>query len=229
MPEAIRRCEEIRERVQGSLVALSVVLHPLAALHAMLGDFDRARRLVREGNAILGELGRLQSAVSHHEALVELLAGEPGAAEAQLRAGYERLEAMGELTLIATTAAMLAQAVLAQGRPDEAERFCAIAERTAADDDLPTQAMWRGVRARLLAAGPRRAEGVALAREAVALAERTDFPTVRADALLDLAAVLDGAAAEAAAARALALHEAKGDAVSAARARARLAATAPVL
>ena len=228
VPEAIRRCEEIRERVRGSLVALSVVLHPLAALHAMQGDFDRARRLVREGNAILGELGRLQSAVSHHEALVELLAGEPAAAEAQLRAGYEKLEEMGEHTLIATTAAMLAQAVLAQGRPEEAARFCAIAAATTADDDVPTQAMWRGVRARLLAAEGRAEAAAALARDAVALAERTDFPTVHADARLDLAAVLEGAAAEAAARQALALYEAKGDVVSAGRARARLAVTAPV-
>ena len=45
---------------------------------------------------------------------------EPAAAEARLRSGYERLEEMGEKALLATTAAMLAQAVYAQGRHDEA-------------------------------------------------------------------------------------------------------------
>ena len=154
---------------------------------------------MREGNAILGELGRLQSAVSHHEALVELLAGEPAAAEAQLRAGYEKLEEMGEHTLIATTAAMLAQAV--SPRAGRRRRRASAIAADAADDDVPTQAMWRGVRARLLAAEGRAEAAAALARDAVALAERTDFPTVHADARLDLAAVLEGAAAEAAARR----------------------------
>ena len=124
---------------------------------------------------------------------------------------------------------MLAQAVLAQGRPDEA---AALLRDRRGGRRRPTTSRPRPCGA---ACGrgcwPRqgRAEAAAaLAREAVALAERTDFPTVRADALLDLAAVLDGAAAEAAARQALALYEAKGDVVSAARARARLADTAPV-
>ena len=41
----------------------------------MTGDFDLARQLIREGNEILDELGRMESAVSHHEAIVEMLAG----------------------------------------------------------------------------------------------------------------------------------------------------------
>ena len=228
VPEAIRRCEEIRERVRGSLVALSVVLHPLAALHAMQGDFDRARRLVREGNAILGELGRLQSAVSHHEALVELLAGEPAAAEAQLRAGYERLEAMGEHTLIATTAAMLAQAVLAQGRPDEAEGYCAIA---AAERRRPTTCRRRpcgaasgrgcwpgGARAE---AGGARARGGRAGR-AHGLPHGARRRAARSRRGAGRRRGRGGGAAGAG------VYEAKGDVVSAARARARLAVTAPV-
>ena len=75
VPEAIRRCTAIRDQVHSSPVALAVTLHPLGSLHAMTGDFETARRLVREGNEILGELGRMQSAVSHHEALVEMLGG----------------------------------------------------------------------------------------------------------------------------------------------------------
>ena len=107
--EGIRLCEEIREEVRPSPVAVAVTIQPLAALHAMLGQFDHARSLILEANAILGELDRLQSAVSHHEALVELLAGDPAAAEALLLVGYGRLEEMGEKSLLATTAAMLAR------------------------------------------------------------------------------------------------------------------------
>ena len=51
--------------------------------------------------------------LSHHEALVEMLAGQPDVAEDRLRRAYETLDEMGEKTLLATTAAMLAQAIYA--------------------------------------------------------------------------------------------------------------------
>ena len=163
---------------------------PLAALHAMAGDFDEARRLVRAGDEILGELGDLQSAVAQQEALVEMLAGEPAAAEARLRWGYERLEQMGEKALLASTAAMLAQVLYAQGRHDEAAELCGVSEEAAAEDDISAQIGWRSVRAKLLAGEGRADEAQALADEAVRLAERTDFLTLHADALLDLGEVL---------------------------------------
>jgi DNA-binding SARP family transcriptional activator/tetratricopeptide (TPR) repeat protein len=229
--QAIARCTAIRDQVRASRVAVAVTLHPLGLLHAMDGDFDQARRLVRQGNEILDEFDRLHSAVSHHEALVELLAGQPAAAEERLRLGYRRLEEMGERALLATTAAMLAQALHAQDRLQEADTFCQVSERTAAAEDLPTQVKWRGVRAKLLGWEGRTVEAAALAREAVRLAAPTDMLTMRADALLDLAEVLrlSGPSAEAdpAARQALALYERKEDRVSAARARPLLAAGTP--
>jgi DNA-binding SARP family transcriptional activator/tetratricopeptide (TPR) repeat protein len=229
--EAIGRCTELRDQVRASPVAVAAMLHPLGLLHALEGDFDRARRLIREGNEILDDLGQLQSAVSHHEALVEMLAGQPATAEARLRAGYAKLEEMGEGTLLATTAAMLAQAIHAQGRHQEADSLCLVSKRTAAAEDLPTQAMWRRVRAKILGQQGRTGEAEALAREAVRLSEPTDLLTMRADALVDLAEVLElrGSAAEAAATarQGLALYEQKGDLVSAARIRLHLAAGTP--
>jgi tetratricopeptide (TPR) repeat protein len=229
--EAIRRCTQIREQVRRSPVAVAATLHPLGLLHAMNGDFDQARRLVRRGNQILDELDRLQSAVSHHEALVEMLAGQPAVAEERLRLGYARLQEMGERALLPTTAAMLARAIQAQGRHREADGLCLVAERTAAPDDFSTQVMWRGVRAKLLGREGRLDEAAALAREAVRLAEPTDMLTIRADALVDLAEVLDlrgpSAEADAAAREGLALYERKGDRVSTARVRLQLAAQTP--
>jgi tetratricopeptide (TPR) repeat protein len=223
VPEAIDRCGEIRREVAPSPVAVAMTLHPLAALRAMVGEFDAARDLIREGNEILDELGGLSSAVCHHEALVEMLAGRPAAAERRLRTGYRRLEEMGERALLATTAAMLARALNAQGRDDEADRFCEVSERTAAPEDLTTQIVWRGVRARIVArrGDPQRAE--ALARAAVDLSAPTDLLTIRADAFLDLADVLDAQGrvdeADAASAQAVALLEEKGCLASAERAR----------
>jgi DNA-binding SARP family transcriptional activator len=231
VPEAIRRCTKIRQQVRASPIAVAATLHPLGLLHAMNGDFDQARRLVRQGNAILDELDRLQSAVSHHEAMVEMLAGRPEVAEERLRLGYARLQEMDERALLPTTAAMLAQAVHAQGRYQEADSFCEVSEQTAAPEDFSTQVMWRGVRAKLLGRQGHLDEAAALAREAVRLAEPTDMLTIRADALVDLAKVLDlrgpSAEADAAVREGLALYERKGDRVSAARVRLQLAARPP--
>ena len=179
-----------------------MTLHPLGLLHAMTGDFELARRLVGEANEILDELGRMEEAVSHHEALVELLAGRPAEAEARLRPGYEKLERMGERTLLATTAAMLAQAVYAQDRHAEAAELCRASERIAAPEDVATQALWRGVRAKIRAHEGDLDEADALAHEAVRLVESTDLLNDRGDALLDLAEVLraGGRASEAEAA-----------------------------
>jgi hypothetical protein len=203
-------------------VAYAVALHPLAALHAMRGEIDEARALIREGNAILDDAGRLQSAVSHHEAAVEMLAGDAAEAAERLRAGYERLEQMGEKAVLATTAAMLAQALYAQGRFEEADRFCAVGE-TAAVEDLSTQVIWRGVRAKLLARQGRSDEGAALALDAVRLVTPTDLLTRQGDALLDLAEVLRladrPAEADAAAGEARRRYVQKGNVVSAERAR----------
>jgi DNA-binding SARP family transcriptional activator/predicted ATPase len=228
VPEAIRRCTEFLSQLDRSPVAEAMVMRPLGLLHAMNGDFDRARRFIGKGNEVLDELGQLQSVVSHHEAVVELLAGCPEAAERHLRRGLARLEAMGERSLLATTAAMLAQALLAQDRNEEAEELCRRAERHADAEDLATHAITRSVRARVCEQRGQPDEAEALAREAVALAARTDELTDHGDALLALAAVLESRgrpeAAHAAVAEALELYERKGAVVMADRARARLQA-----
>jgi tetratricopeptide (TPR) repeat protein len=228
----MRRCARIREQVGSSPVAVAVTLHPLGLLHAMTGDFDGARRLIGEANELLDELGRMAEAVSHHEALVELLAGRPAKAEAQLRPAYTKLERMGERALLATTAALLAQAVYAQDRHDEAEGLCRASERIAASEDVVTQALWRAVWAKIRARAGELDEAEALGREAVRLLEPTDLLTDRGNALLDLAEVLrlggHAAEAEAAARRGLELYERKGNLVSAARARSWPTLTAPV-
>ncbi|WP_187414659.1 BTAD domain-containing putative transcriptional regulator [Nonomuraea sp. PA05] len=227
---ALDLCEASRARVAASPAAMAVILHPVGLLLAMRGEFGRARESLREADEILGELGRLQSAVSHHEAMIELLAGRPAEAESLLRAGYERLSEMGERTLLATTAAMLARALHQRGKDAEAEQACQVSARNAGDEDLPTQVMWRGVQANILAA--RGAAGaVDMAREAVRLAQRTDLSPIIADALFDLAVVLyaSGAHEQACieARRSRALHERKGNAVSAGHVRAWLAARSP--
>jgi len=115
---------------------------------------------------------------------------EHGIAAAKLRAGYDRLAEMGEKAVLATTAAMLAQALYAEGQYGEAQEFCAVSEETAAAEDLSTQVIWRGVRAKLLARDGRFADAETLARRALVLVLRTDQLNRQGDVLLELAEVL---------------------------------------
>jgi tetratricopeptide (TPR) repeat protein len=231
--EAIRRCEAIRTEVGGNPSAAAHVMQSVAALHAMEGGFDRARELLASSNAMFAELGlTLTSAAGHDTAWVELLAGDPVAAERSLRAGYATLEEMGESTVLSTSAAYLAQALLAQRRDQEAERYAQLSDELASADDLLTQIIWRGVKARTLAGRGRLEEAERLARESVALADRTDFINHRGDALVDFAIVLRQAGqvdqARAALAEGLRLYQQKGNTVAAGKARAELAELAPI-
>ena len=232
VPEAIRRCEEIRQLLRGNLRAQSEILPALGGLYAMTGRFESARELLAECDAILEELGFTIHSAPEWAAFVALLAGDPAAAEERLRAGYERLAAMGETQFLSTTAALLARAIYEQGRYDEAYAFTEASAEAAALEDVVTQIGWRAVRARILVGQGRLGEGEKLAREAVALAEGTDLPSDRGDALLDLGEVLRAWArleeAGAAVRRALSLYEWKGNLVGAEKARSLLAELAPV-
>jgi tetratricopeptide (TPR) repeat protein len=209
--------------VAASPIATASVLNPLAYLHAMSGDLARAEALLAEAGTILDELAGLGAGISHLEAFVRLLAGEPERAEALLREDVELLSAMVEGSALATTKALLARAVFAQGRPEEAAELAAEAGRLTAPQDVLTQGLWRGARAQALAHAGRHDEGLALAREAVAALERTDLLSHRGDAMLDLAAVLSTCGqreeSEHAVRSAVALYAQKGNAVAAARAQ----------
>jgi tetratricopeptide (TPR) repeat protein len=204
------------------------MLNPLAGLYAMKGEFERADAFLQQSDGVRRELGHVDTNVSHLDAIVRMLAGQPALAEIPLRAGIEKLEAIGDTRWLATTHAMLARAMYVQGRLDEAGELCRKAARAVEDDDIVTEVMWRGVQAMIFARDGRCDEAVALAREAVALIEPTDMLSQRGDAMLDLAEVLACCSrpqeSERALHTAIALYEMKGNAVAAARARSQLAA-----
>ena len=154
-----------------------------------------------------------------------MLAGDPIAAERELRWGYEILDEIGESSTFPDLAAKLADALYAQGRDDDAFAFSEVSRRATAPADLSAGVQWRAVRAKLLARRGDLPEAEALARGAVVLASETDFLVLHADALMDLAEVLRvaGREGEGEAApvirQALELYEQKGNVVGAERAR----------
>jgi ATP/maltotriose-dependent transcriptional regulator MalT len=152
-----------------------------------------------------------------------LLAGRPELVEERLRADVETLSSMSEGSVLATTTALLAQAVYDQGRLDEAGELSLRAAEGAAEEDTLTQTIWRGVRAKVLAQLGRGDEAEGMAREAIALVEPTDLLSQRGDAMLGLACVLRVGGrldeAERATRDGLAMYELKGNQAAAARSR----------
>jgi DNA-binding SARP family transcriptional activator len=227
---ATRRCEEILQRTSGDDRVAAAALRALGGLSAMQGRFEDAWCYVERDRAILRDLG-LRIVASSSAVMggqVGLLAGEPQRAEAELRWGYQTLAEIGDRNGLATVAAALADAVLAQGRAEEALAIAATGRECAAPEDVPTQVGWRGPAATALARRGEQAEAERLAREAVELAERTDFLDLHAGVLLSLAEVLSlggrQAEATASAEAAAVLYARKGNLVALARAQA--AATA---
>jgi len=218
--EAITRCEQIvgQARDQPQLKAWTASM--MAILEAMRDRPDAARSLYRDSHAVLADLGLTIHLASAHmcSGMAELKLADLGAAEREFRRGCALLEEIGERAQLSTMAAYLARTLVASGRFDDAARQIEVSREASSDDDLASQVLWRGSQARVLAARGDAAEAERLAREASGLAATSDFVTMRADVIVDLAHVLHGtrpAEAHAALDDALALYEAKGDVASA--------------
>jgi class 3 adenylate cyclase len=231
--EALRLCRELATQSEGDRTDDALLDIYAAYLEALDGRFEDARARAAAAAPVLEELGKqmlLASAQRLFAGQIELLAGDPAAAEGYFRDGYGMLEALGERGNLAGLAVFLAAAVQAQGRDREADELAAVAGRDGNPDDAEVQILWRLTRARIRAAAGLVAEAETVAREAVAIAERTDAPTIRGDALLTLATVLRRAGAggdvREAAGRALSLYEAKGNRVGTREARELLASEA---
>jgi class 3 adenylate cyclase/tetratricopeptide (TPR) repeat protein len=197
---------------------------------AMRGRFDEARAILAEARTKLAERGgRLWLAVTtgHSSARVELLAGDPAAAAAFGEEGFRLLSELGEKSAQASAAGVLAQALYALDRLDEADAWAGRTAEIAASDDLGAQMVSNQVKAKVLARRGEHGPAERLAREAVAIAEDTDMLDAQGDTYADLGEVLlltgKGGQAVAALEQAVARYERKGNHVSAQRAQTRLA------
>lgn len=224
--QGLAMCEDTITRALGNRALEADARATQGALIAMRGEFDRARELYAQGKAIIDELGRPVTSAFAVQAgwYIEMLARDFGRAEELTRTEYGRLMDADALALQSITGDMLALALCAQGRFEEADEFAGRSERSGHHpDDITAQNVWRRVRARSLSAHGEHEEALRLAHEAEALFHGTDALTDHGEALLDLAGVLRAAGqvedAATAAAEALALYEQKENVVEAARAR----------
>jgi tetratricopeptide (TPR) repeat protein len=223
--EALRRCEEMRAHATTNRLLTTAFLATRAQLEAMRGEFDLARDLIAQAKALAEELGpqvTLDARIAGWAGSVEFLAGAATAAEHDLRLACEGLERVGELGFLASVAPLLVDALLMQGRDDEAfaltERWRP--ERLTVPEDVDAQVGWRRVRAKALARRGDLDEAERLGHEAVTIASDTEYLQLRATAFADLAEVLRLAGkteeSTAAAQEAIRLCEQKGNVVAAA-------------
>jgi predicted ATPase len=227
---ATGRVEQLLEAAREEPWAEANSLMWLAILYGYVGRFTDARRAAARSQQMLTHIGaKMQRALCAAlvAGQVELIAGDPAAAERQTRDGYDTLRAMGERGYRSTVTGMLAETVYAQGRLGEAEQLAAEARALAAPDDIDVQARWRATQAKIHA---RRGEFDAAGRlveEAEALISPTSWAVHQAEVLTDKAEVsqLAGALAEAAASlhKALRIYEDKRAVALAERTRAALA------
>jgi len=223
--ECVRRCESVLEEAGEDRRVESSVLNALGSFRAGQGRFAEARELCAKARSINEDLGHAVSVAgtSMFRGGVELLAGDPVAAERELRWGYEELDRMGEQGFFSTVAGQLACALVELRRYEEAEGVAKASEEAGSEDDFITQILWRTALAQVRSHQARFEEAERLGSEAVEIARRTDWIDSQGDALCTLAEVLSaaGRADEAAphAREALRLYEQKEAVVSAGLAR----------
>jgi len=189
---ALRRCADIRARAGDDPMLTSAILPPTGGLHALRGEFHQARSSYQRARGNFEEFGLrvALAALPLYSGPIELLAGDPAAAERELRRGRDLLADMGDRSRFSTAAAFLSRALYAQGRHEEADSAAAAAATATMAYDFYTQALWRGTRALVLATAGQAQAAEQFAREAVAFAKETDSVNLVGDALVDLAEVL---------------------------------------
>ena len=225
----LSKCARLLVEAEGTALE-PYVLSARALYRSWQGDFAGAREDIRRGRALWREFGKDLRADTHSmlAAEVELAAGDPVAAEAIARQGYEALAQVGEQGFRSTVGSFLAEALCRQGFDAEAEQIAIEAAAMTSVDDFVTHAASLGTRAVVEARRGDTEPAERLAREAVGLTAETDYFAEHARALVALADVLEMAGRQndvaATLAMAAAAYERKGATACADAVRRRLAA-----
>jgi tetratricopeptide (TPR) repeat protein len=121
---------------------------------------------------------------------VEMLAGEFETADAILCKADAYLRERNETGVRSTVVGARAHAKYVLGEFGDALALSEESERLTDEEDFQSQTLWRGARAKALAALDHGDDAVTFARSAVAAAHHTDWLNLQGDALMDLGDVL---------------------------------------
>jgi ATP/maltotriose-dependent transcriptional regulator MalT len=163
----------------------------LAIMTAMQGSADEGLKHAARSREIGSDLGwRVFVDSSHPDVMIEIWRGNNRRAAERLRSIYENLTALGEKGFLSTVATELATVLLDMDETDQIEELCRVAEATGAADDAATQGELAAVCARLMARRGDLAAAETMARQAVAMADETEYQILHAWSRLALADVL---------------------------------------
>ena len=187
----------------------------------MQGRVDEADGLLASARAAMGEAAIGSGSSRSGPGFIGVWLDDPTAAERELRPAYEALgrpvrRLISRRSRTRSPACSTYRA--ATTKPRSLTLEC---ERASRPNDVHAQTLWRSVRAKILARKQAFGEAERLAREAVAFAAAGDFLPANADALADLAEVLELMGRPDEAARtleeAIELYERKGNTLAADR------------
>jgi tetratricopeptide (TPR) repeat protein len=192
-------CSEAMERVGALVAELSddpiaeaTCRLELALILSMLGRSEEAKEhtaLARGAFEDLGQRRWLTQAAST-DGLIAWADGDLREAERRMRSLPGFFRSQQDTSNATMAAADLARVLCDLGRYDEAADLADEIRANAGAHDLEPQIAWRCVRGRTLAERGQHGEAEELIRSAVHLVESTDFVSLQADVLVDLAMVL---------------------------------------
>jgi len=227
-PDGLRQLDRLRLEAEGSLAVEAEIASDSSTLLWMVGEFEEARRVAKEGHQKRLELGRriADAHASQNLGWLELMAGDAAEAERILGKGARDLHEFGSEGAGRLLSSMHAHALYALGRYDEADRAAAEGWDPQAED-VASNAICASARAMVAARRGAFEDAETLAREAIAMIDQGDFINDQADARMALAEVLQlaGRAPEAVEVvqEALERYRAKGNVTQTAIAESRLA------
>jgi class 3 adenylate cyclase/tetratricopeptide (TPR) repeat protein len=213
LPEVLERIALVRAELEGDRVTQSTLL--LAEVRALtqIGRLEDADAALEQARMVFADLGQRRWLAAADEARAELARarGQTARAISLRREVHAFFLEQGDTLNALPAAVALAELLCSDGRIEEAERLARGAEAEAVVEDLEVGVAWMTVRAVGAAARGDLKEADRLAREALAVADATDFVVLQADARAALtAAVSDPAVAARLRVEALARYEAKG-------------------
>jgi predicted ATPase/DNA-binding SARP family transcriptional activator len=185
----VTRAEQLLRDAEGDLWAEADLLKPLCVLYAHVGRVADARAAIDRSQSIFTGFGAKVALAESTipAAITGLIIGDPAYAERQARQGYEAWRDLGgHGGYVVDLAVLLADALYAQGRFDEAQQ---VIDQANAEPPTATVSTTRLTEAKLLARRGQFAAARQLAGQAEALLPPTSLPYLHAGALMARAEV----------------------------------------
>jgi class 3 adenylate cyclase/tetratricopeptide (TPR) repeat protein len=167
--EVLAETERLLPFAEGSPMITARMQLRFPTLYAMLRRFDEARDAHDQVRRMLEEIGNplALGTAAHFLCCYLLLVGDVAGAEREARASEAILDSLGEKGFLASTLGWLAEALVLQGRFDEAEDVIERTRRITVEDDVQVWVAIDGAMASVLVSRGRLEDAERLARKAV--------------------------------------------------------------